>query len=659
MRNLLRPDIAKIVLPLSLATFFLYLPIIVNPQILLNRGNDLQEFYWPIFYFIKESILQNHTIPLWNNMFFSCTPLLSDPGALLFYPLNVIFLFLPIDGAFMVSLIFHTFLGGFGIYLTAKKGFGFSRITSVITAIFYITFPRTAGFIEAGHLVFIIMSAWLPFVLLATLKLVKSPNFFWSAILAVSLSGLFFSFSTVFVMATIVVCVVLFLAGIFLLVKKRSPKTLISLILVVTLTSGFTANTFLPQLEWLPQTTRFILLKDRDVYPKWNGKVEFVKSLYPELLGKQIYDLDTEKWLAVGVFISILALIGFYKLEKKYKILVVFLVSGIVLISLNNVSPINSLLLESDWYVLGRVATRIWFVNTLIFVFLAGLGFETLYRTRLKKLTLALAFLTIIELITLSWIWIGKPPATTRELAPASVLDFLKSDPETFRVFCVTRCLSQQDVARNNLQTIEGYGTIYQKNYYDNFIQLSQVYWDRYSSTLPSTSIYKFHNIQPIASILGEANVKYVISPYVLKDKQFTQVAQFDKYLIFENTQFKTRAYFYIAGPTHEIEAPIIRYKPSGVVIDALKHKAGEIVFAETWSPGWKAKADGNRIRVEETGNKLMKVKIPQETKIVEFFYYPESYRLGKTISIFTLLGILSYFLWRPRRQKNFKRTRQ
>src|SRR3989338_5837438 len=653
MLKLLRQGNFRIAIFIFLATLLLYLPVIKNPSVLLSRGNDLEEYYWPIAFFESEHLISDRTLPFWNSMFFSGTPLLPDPQSLLFYPINAIFLVLPTDPAFIVWFMVHTFLAGVGAYLAARKGFGFSRVSSIFTALFYITFPRAAGFAEAGHITLAASIAWLPFVLLASAKLAKSPNFYWMLVWSFSLSILFFLFPTIF--APSLATSLLFVVVCWFYSRARSLRTFKFVFFGLFATIGLIAITLFPQLEWLPQTTRFILLKDRDVYPIWRGVTEFLRAVYPHVFGGRdfIFSLDSEKWIACGIFITVLAFVGFLKLEKKLKALVALLVVIIVFVSLNNISPFHSLLLASDWYVLSRVTTRNWFVIALVVVFLAGFGLEKIGKTKRKNLVLTLGSLSLIELFILSWLRLERPIIKNEEV-PQKVYEFLKSDTELFRVFCTTRCLSQKNVALYNLQTIEGYATVYQKNYYDNFISLSQVFWDKYSSTLPPSSVYKFQEIQPIATILGEANVKYVISPYTLNDPQFTKVAQFEKYLIFENTKFRTRAYFYVAGATKEIEAPILKYRPGNVVIDASKHKAGEIVFAETRSSGWKARADGKRLEIEEAGNKLMKVKVEPNTQFVELYYYPESYRLGKAVGILAL-AVLSYFALdclTPRRQR-------
>ncbi|PJA42828.1 hypothetical protein CO176_01325, partial [Candidatus Woesebacteria bacterium CG_4_9_14_3_um_filter_39_10] len=107
-------------LVIFLTVLFFYLPIFLKPNILLERENDLQGFFWPIIYFVKNQILTNHELPLWNNVFFGGTPLLPDPQSPLFYFPNIIFLILPIGIGFIASFFLHSVLAGVGMYITSK-----------------------------------------------------------------------------------------------------------------------------------------------------------------------------------------------------------------------------------------------------------------------------------------------------------------------------------------------------------------------------------------------------------------------------------------------------------------------------------------------------------------------------------------------------------
>ena len=141
------------------ASTLYFLPILINPKIILERGNDLQGQFWPVFYFIRESFLKYRELPLWNNLFFSGTPILPDPQFSLFYPPNSLFLIFPTDVAFILHLFLHLLLGTAGMYLLSRKGFSFSQKASLLAALIYLLTPRISGYLEAGHITLIAASA--------------------------------------------------------------------------------------------------------------------------------------------------------------------------------------------------------------------------------------------------------------------------------------------------------------------------------------------------------------------------------------------------------------------------------------------------------------------------------------------------------------------
>ena len=109
------------ILVIILATFVAYLPIIVNPKIVLERGNDLEVQFLPVFNFVKQSFLENHTLPLWNTFLFSGMPLLPDPQFAIFYPPHFLFLVFSTNFAFLFLMLSHIAVGGIGAYFLAKK----------------------------------------------------------------------------------------------------------------------------------------------------------------------------------------------------------------------------------------------------------------------------------------------------------------------------------------------------------------------------------------------------------------------------------------------------------------------------------------------------------------------------------------------------------
>ena len=625
----------KIFILLVLTTLILYLPIFINPSILLNRGNDLQEFYWPILYFIKQSILTYKEIPLWNNLYLSGNPLISDPEAGIFYLPNIIFLIFPIDIAFMISILLHAIFSGITMFILAKKGFNLTTLASIFTAAAYIMWPRVAGYIEAGHFGFVTLSAWLPLTILSTLRLSKFPSLKWVVIFSISLTSIFFNNPFIFVV-TLIALLLLFFCN-FTISTVFFKRQVLFMCLGLIFTFGLSAITLLPQLEWIPQTTRFLLLKYPDVYPKWNSISEFALAIiFPWKL--QINQIDSEKWLPMGLAMILLAGLGFMYLKMKFKILLLLATTPILIVSLNNASPFYPLLLSQDWYVLLRVSTRVFFVVQIIIIILAGYAINLLYiKALIPKFILSLIiFMTMIELLTLDWARLTIPIRPKDEV-PQEVYQYLKQDKSLYRVFCLTRCIPQKEAAIHGLQLVEGYATPQLKNYYDQFIQFSQVFWDRYTLVLPPFEIYKFREIQPIASELAGYNIKYVISPYPIKDKDFIFEERFGNYLVYRNPLDKSRAYF-----SNTNQASIIEYSPNYIKIDASKAEANQLIVAEVYSPGWVASLDGKEeVEIKQIHNKLRQVEIKKGTKFIEMYYNPESFQLGKIINLFTLFILL------------------
>lgn len=606
-----------------LAVLFFYLPIFLKPNILLNRGNDLQEFFWPIIHFVKNQIITNRQLPFWNNVFFGGTPLLPDPQSPLFYLPNVIFLIFPIGIGFIASFFLHSIIAGVGTYFASKNGFKFSKTASIFAAIIYAVSPKFAGYLEAGHFGLITAWAFLPFVVLCLVKLTKSPKLKWSLVLAICLAGLFFSHLLTFLIALV------FSFGFLILSCKKFDslkKSFIYFVLGLLLTFGLTSISLLPQLSWKDQTTRYMLLFERDVYPKWTSKLEFIKSAGIPWTGgtKSLKTIETEKTISLGLFTLILALIGFLKLSKKNKVLVLFAATIISLIALNNASPIYKLLLSQDLYVLTRISTRVWFAVVLITTFLAAYGFDKLQKEK-RKIGYLLGVLVLAELMFISWSIISKPIASQSKYVSEKIINQIKKDTSRFRVFCLNRCISQKTAAEEGLELTEGYGTLQQINYYHYFIQLSQSYFNKYSLSLPPFEIYLYEKLQPHAPTLAEFNVKYVISPHELTDKNFLLITKDNGYFLYENIIVKPRAYFLTRnGDNKNIEAPITKYLPNRIHVDTSKHLSETVVLAEVYNPDWYAYLNGKeKTRVEEYSKVMRLIKIKPDTSFIVFKYRP------------------------------------
>lgn len=557
----------------------MYNSIIAKFDFILNRGNDLTEFFWPILYWTKEQILKHHQIPLWNNFHLSGTPLVSDPQAPIFYPLNILALFLPLDLFYLISFILHFIFGAIGMYLTSKTAFKFSKSTSLILAFLWALTPKFFASLEAGHVGLVYSFAWIPFIILFSLKR-------RIVLLSMSLSLLYFSHLPTFLIVGIGTALILLWKKFFL-----------PLIIVGVLTFGLTAVSLVPQIKFQKYSTRYLLIHDKDIYPKWTSKIEAVKAIF-------IPNMETEKAISLGIIPAFLAVSGFLKLRKKQKILVAAGTFAIGLIMLNNASPIYPWLLKQNWYLLLRVSTRFWLLILPLIIYLIGKAVDK------NKFFYFLSILGILESIYWGTIYLQKPIKKNPNLAPREVYEYLAKDKSLFRVYCLNRCLSQKEAAIYNLELLGGYSTIQQKNFNQQAWQLTGAYWDYYTLSIPPFAADTSH---PDIKSLGEYNVKYIIAPNELKTENLKLRTKIQNFYIYESNLSVPRNY--------EIYTPnFIRvHVPSSYFLHHTSY-----IIPEIYSPGWRAYLNGiEEVPVQETPNSLRAVTIKPETKFVDFKFKP------------------------------------
>jgi hypothetical protein len=151
--------------------------IIIAPLLLFWRwvvkgevlfwGTTLFQF-WPWHSLVKSRLLAGEW-PLWNPLLGNGTPLLANLQSAVFYPLNLIYLMLPIEHGLTLSVVLHLALAGLFMYLYTRT-IGLDSFAALISAL---------AFLLSGYLVgrtqFVPMvntAAWLPLLLLLGERLV-------------------------------------------------------------------------------------------------------------------------------------------------------------------------------------------------------------------------------------------------------------------------------------------------------------------------------------------------------------------------------------------------------------------------------------------------------------------------------------------------------
>ncbi|GEM_PF-322768 len=153
-----RPTLV-ILAALAVLSVLFFAPLTLGGQALFWGMPYLQ--FWPWRSFAVAEYLSGH-VPLWNPYSGFGMPLAANLQSGVFYPLNVSYLFLPVERAQTVSLVLHVFLAGctsFGL----GRALGLARPAAVLMAVTYMF----SGFVVAQGNFHNITSvlAWTPAVL--------------------------------------------------------------------------------------------------------------------------------------------------------------------------------------------------------------------------------------------------------------------------------------------------------------------------------------------------------------------------------------------------------------------------------------------------------------------------------------------------------------
>jgi O-antigen/teichoic acid export membrane protein len=140
---------------------------ITTPQNPLISDLIIQNYNWRKF--TKESFLEQGEIPLWNPYLFAGVPFLAAGQHSAYYPLSLLFFFMPIPAAYGWFALLQLWLTGVFMYLFARV-LGTGRGGAAIAGLVY----QGSGFMLTSTAVFpmiIAAAAWLP-LLLACIELI-------------------------------------------------------------------------------------------------------------------------------------------------------------------------------------------------------------------------------------------------------------------------------------------------------------------------------------------------------------------------------------------------------------------------------------------------------------------------------------------------------
>jgi len=159
------------------AAFFGDVLFLTTGKVLSKEGEDLfkQFIYFRDFGF---SAIKAGHLALWNPHVFSGTPFFSGFQSALLYPLNFVYLILPLAKAINLEIVLHVFLGGLSMYCwTVYRGL--HPFACLFSGILFMFCGPYFFHIYPGHLSNLCSMAWAPLILLAVDAVVDKRSFGW------------------------------------------------------------------------------------------------------------------------------------------------------------------------------------------------------------------------------------------------------------------------------------------------------------------------------------------------------------------------------------------------------------------------------------------------------------------------------------------------
>lgn len=142
--------------------------------VLSDSTTDLatEFYYWRQFGF--ENLRHGH-IAQWNPYVCGGVPFFGGWQSGLLYPINWIYLFLPLPVACNLDIVISTYLTGLFTSLLARK-YGLSPLARLLAAAIVMLGGSFFPHVYAGHLATMAAMAWMPLIVLAFDDLIDSPN---------------------------------------------------------------------------------------------------------------------------------------------------------------------------------------------------------------------------------------------------------------------------------------------------------------------------------------------------------------------------------------------------------------------------------------------------------------------------------------------------
>jgi hypothetical protein len=669
-------------------------PLLVLPALILpvisaypypaaqSEFSDITITHEPYTLFLRQALLEDHQIPLWNPSILSGEPFFANPLSGLYYPPGWLALLLPLPLGFNLLVLVHLLWGGLGVYFLLREQ-GLVQEAAVLGCLAFAALPKLFAHYGAGHLTLLYAVPWTPWLLWVEARSAKTlhkPR--WAQ------PGLFLAITFLADVRWSLLAGLLWIGFAF---KKRAAWT--HLVRQVILAALLAAPLALPLLEFTRLATR-AQMNSGDVFTYSLPLARLLGLFIPDFGGFQEYTLYTGEFILALVFVSLVAK------TLRSRVRFWWIVAGLSLLwALGSSIPLLDELARLPGFNLLRVPSRALFLFGLSFSVLAAYAVDgilgalpaaerrpvNLVLVALAAFTAGLAGLVAIAtgeaafnliwggvaiLVAAFWVAMGVNQRLKRQVwigilfvlvmfdlgvfdyqafSPRSVQDvqseglpaarFLADQGGVFRVYSPSYSLPQHTALRTGLELADGVDPLQLQSYVSFMASATGVPQTGYSVTLPpyangdpAVDNAAYH---PDLQGLGLLNVRYIASAFNLEDPNLKLLEIFGATRIYENMLARPRAWIqdYPDSPESAAsqlpQAAIIQSRTPNRILVELPNldpsKEYLLVTSEIVYPGWRAWVDGKPAEIQAEDGLLRAVRFPGGAHQVVFSFLPLS----------------------------------
>ncbi len=632
-------------------------PLLLLPALLLpvlntfpypsaqSEFSDITITHTPYTLFLRQAILTDHQIPLWNPAIFSGSPFFANPLSGLYYPPGWLALILPIPLGFNLLVLVHLLCGGLGVYKLLRQQ-GLHQQAAILGGLAFAALPKLFAHYGAGHLTLLYAIPWTPWLLWAEARsgeeAARPPWAQPGLILAITF------------LADVRWALLAGLLWLGFAIQKRSAWG--HLASQISLAGLLSAPLALPLLEFTRLATRASLS---------SGDV-FTYSLPPErLLGLFIPDFGGfhEYTLYAGEFVLALALVTLAAKSIRVRARFWWIVAGLsILFALGPATPFFAGLAWLPGFNLLRVPSRALFLCGLSIAVLSAYALdgvlEALPAAERRPVNLALVALAALTaglagliaaasgrlafniawgggavILAAVWVGLGVNQRLSRQtwlillfvftmldlgvfdrqaFAPRSVqavqseglpaVSFLAQQPGVFRVYSPSYSLPQQTARQAGLEIADGVDPLQLSSYVAFMSTASGVPQPGYSVTMPpfATGDPAVDNAayHPNPQSLGLLKCAFYRLRFDLDDPNLKLLKTLNGTRIYQNLAARPRAWVQAGsglpaslGTDHLQPVDILSRTPNRILVQipALQpSREYTLVTSEIAYPGWR-----------------------------------------------------------------------